>query len=156
MKMRLKLSEITMDRMTKKMSIRTYSELETLPTFEERFKYLQLNGQVGKDTFGFDRYINQNFYRSLEWKRVRDKVILRDNGCDLGVEGYEIHGRILIHHMNPITIRDIESMSEYLLNPEYLISTVHNTHNAIHYGDESLLITVPIERTKNDTCPWKH
>ena len=154
--MQLKLSEITMDRMTKKMSIRTYSELATFPTFEERFKYLQLNGQVGKDTFGFDRYINQNFYRSLEWKRVRDKVILRDNGCDLGVEGYEIHGRILIHHMNPITIRDIESMSEYLLNPEYLISTVHNTHNAIHYGDESLLITVPIERTKNDTCPWKH
>ena len=138
------------------MSIRTYSELITLPTFEERFKYLQLNGQVGKDTFGFDRYINQNFYHSLEWKRVRDKVILRDNGCDLGVEGYEIHGRILIHHMNPITTRDIESMSEYLLNPEYLISTVHNTHNAIHYGDESLLITVPIERTKNDTCPWKH
>ena len=137
------------------MSIRTYSELITLPTFEERFKYLQLNGQVGKDTFGFDRYINQNFYRSLEWKRVRDKVILRDNGCDLGVEGYEIHGRILIHHMNPITIRDIESMSEYLLNPEYLISTVHNTHNAIHYGDESLLITAPIERRKNDTCPWK-
>lgn len=154
--MQLKLSEITMDRMTKKMSIRTYSELVTLPTFEERFKYLQLNGQVGKDTFGFDRYINQNFYHSLEWKRVRDKVILRDNGCDLGVEGYEIHGRILIHHMNPITTRDIESMSEYLLNPEYLISTVHNTHNAIHYGDESLLITVPIERTKNDTCPWKH
>ena len=137
------------------MSIRTYSELITLPTFEERFKYLQLNGQVGKDTFGFDRYINQNFYHSLEWKRVRDKVILRDNGCDIGVEGYEIHGRILIHHMNPITIRDIESMSEYLLNPEYLISTVHNTHNAIHYGDESLLITAPIERRKNDTCPWK-
>lgn len=153
--MQLKLSEITMGRMTTKMSIRTYSELTTLPTFEERFKYLQLNGQVGKDTFGFDRYINQNFYRSLEWKRVRDKVILRDNGCDLGVEGYEIHGRILIHHMNPITIKDIESMSEYLLNPEYLISTVHNTHNAIHYGDESLLITAPIERRKNDTCPWK-
>lgn len=153
--MQLKLSEITMGRMTTKMSIRTYSELITLPTFEERFKYLQLNGQVGKDTFGFDRYINQNFYRSLEWKRVRDKVILRDNGCDLGVEGYEIHGRILIHHMNPITIKDIESMSEYLLNPEYLISTVHNTHNAIHYGDESLLITAPIERRKNDTCPWK-
>ena len=153
--MQLKLSEITMGRMTTKMSIRTYSELITLPTFEERFKYLQLNGQVGKDTFGFDRYINQNFYRSLEWKRVRDKVMLRDNGCDLGVEGYEIHGRILIHHMNPITIKDIEFMSEYLLNPEYLISTVHNTHNAIHYGDESLLITAPIERRKNDTCPWK-
>ena len=153
--MQLKLSEITMGRMTTKMSIRTYSELITLPTFEARFKYLQLNGQVGKDTFGFDRYINQNFYRSLEWKRVRDKVILRDNGCDLGVEGYEIHGRILIHHMNPITIKDIESMSEYLLNPEYLISTVHNTHNAIHYGDESLLITAPIEGRKNDTCLWK-
>lgn len=153
--MQLKLSEITMGRVTTKMSIRTYSELITLPTFEERFKYLQLNGQVGKDTFGFDRYINQNFYRSLEWKRVRDKVMLRDNGCDLGVEGYEIHGRILIHHMNPITIKDIESMSEYLLNPEYLISTVHNTHNAIHYGDESLLITALIERRKNDTCPWK-
>lgn len=137
------------------MSIRSYSELITLPTFEERFKYLQLKGEVGKDTFGFDRYINQNFYRSREWKRIRDKVILRDNGCDLGVEGYEIHGRILIHHMNPITIADIESMSEYLLNPEYLISTVHNTHNAIHYGDESLLCTGPIERTKNDTCPWK-
>lgn len=137
-------------------TIRTYSELITLPTYEERFKYLQLNGQVGKDTFGFDRYLNQNFYRSIEWKRIRNQVIIRDNGCDLGVEGYEIHGRILIHHMNPITTRDIESMSEYLLNPEYLISTVHNTHNAIHYGDESLLITAPIERRKNDTCPWKH
>lgn len=138
------------------MSIRCYSELITLPTYKERFNYLQLNGQVGQDTFGFDRYLNQNFYRSREWKRLRDQIILRDNGCDLGVEGYEIYGRVLIHHMNPITIRDIESMSEYLLNPEYLISTVHNTHNAIHYGDESLLITVPIERTKNDTCPWKH
>lgn len=137
------------------MSIRCYSELITLPTFEERFKYLQLNGQVGKSTFGFDRYINQNFYRSSEWKRVRNEIILRDNGCDLGMEGYEIHGRILIHHMNPITIADIESMSEYLMNPEYLISTVHNTHNAIHYGDENLLIKESIERKPNDTCPWK-
>ena len=138
------------------MSIKCYSELITLQTFEERFKYLQLNGQVGKSTFGFDRYLNQNFYRSKEWKSVRNRVILRDNGCDLGVEGYEIHGQILIHHMNPITTADIESMSEYLMNPEYLISTVHNTHNAIHYGDENLLITIPIERKPNDTCPWKH
>ena len=138
------------------MSIKCYSELITLRTFEERFKYLQLNGQVGKSTFGFDRYLNQNFYRSKEWKSVRNRVILRDDGCDLGVEGYEIHGQILIHHMNPITTADIESMSEYLMNPEYLISTVHNTHNAIHYGDENLLITTPIERKPNDTCPWKH
>ena len=137
------------------MSIRCYSELITLPTYKERFNYLQLNGQVGQDTFGFDRYLNQNFYRSREWKRLRDQIILRDNGCDLGVEGYEIYGRVLIHHMNPITIRDIETMSDYLLNPEYLICTTHNTHNAIHYGDESLLCLGPIERKPNDTCPWK-
>lgn len=136
-------------------NIRCYSELISLPTYKERFEYLKLNGQVGKDTFGFDRYINQNFYRSQEWKRVRDKVILRDNGCDLGVEGYEIYGRILIHHMNPITITDIETMSEYLTNPEYLICATHNTHNAIHYGDGSLICTGPIERKPNDTCPWK-
>ena len=154
MKKRLKLFETITDKEIQ-MSIRCYSELITLPTFEERFKYLQLNGQVGKSTFGFDRYINQKFYRSSEWKRVRNEIILRDNGCDLGMEGYEIHGRILIHHMNPITIADIESMSEYLMNPEYLISTVHNTHNAIHYGDENLLIKEPIERKPNDTCPWK-
>lgn len=138
------------------MIIRCYSELITFPTFEERFKYLQLNGLVGKDTFGFDRYINQKFYRSLEWKRIRDQVILRDNGCDLGVEGHEIYGRVLIHHMNPITIRDIESVSEYLLNPEYLICVTHSTHNAIHYGDEGSICTGPIERRPNDTCPWKH
>ena len=138
------------------MSIRCYSELIALPTYKERFNYLQLNGQVGQDTFGFDRYLNQNFYRSREWKRLRDQIILRDNGCDLGVEGYEIYGRVLIHHMNPITIRDIETMSDYLLNPEYLICTTHNTHNAIHYGDESLLCLGPIERKPNDTCPWKH
>ena len=137
------------------MSIRCYSELITLPTYKERFNYLQLNGQVGQDTFGFDRYLNQNFYRSREWKRLRDQIILRDNGCDLGVEGYEIYGRVLIHHMNPITIRDIETMSDYLLNPEYLICTTHDTHNAIHYGDESLLCLGPIERKPNDTCPWK-
>lgn len=138
------------------MSIRTYSELILLPTFEERFKYLQLNGRVGDDTFGFDRYINQKFYRSAEWKRIRDLVIMRDNGCDLALEGYEIYGRILIHHMNPITIKDVELSTEYLMNPEYLICVTHNTHNAIHYGDEKLINKGPVVRTKNDTCPWKH
>ena len=135
--------------------IRTYSELVTLPTFEERFNYLKLKGQVGKDTFGFDRWLNQIFYRDPEWKSVRDYVIVRDNGCDLGIDGYEINGRILVHHMNPISKEDILERSKYLLDPEFLISTVHNTHNAIHYGDEDLLIKTPIERTKNDTCPWK-
>lgn len=135
--------------------IRTYSELSLLPTFEERYRYLRLTGQVGQETFGFDRYLNQVFYRSQRWKQVRDYVIIRDNGCDLGVEGYEIHGRIIIHHMNPITIEDIQRDSNYLLDPEFLICTVHNTHNAIHYGDERLLITAPIERTRNDTCPWR-
>ena len=138
------------------MSIRTYSELITLPTFEERFKYLQLNGQVGESTFGFDRYMNQVFYRSQKWKSIRDFVIIRDCGCDLGVEGYDIHGKIIIHHMNPLSVRDIETESDFLLNPDFLICTTHNTHNAIHYGDENLLVTAPIERTKNDTCPWRH
>ena len=135
--------------------IRTYSELSMLPTFEERFRYLRLKGAVGEETFGFDRFVNQQFYRSLEWKRIRDIVILRDNGCDLGIEGYEIRERILIHHMNPVSVRDLEAQSEFLLNPEYLITTTHNTHNAIHYGDEELLITVPKARVLNDTCPWK-
>lgn len=138
------------------MSIRTYSELILLPTFEERFNYLQLNGRVGDDTFGFDRYINQNFYKSADWKRIRDQIIIRDNGCDLALGGYEIYGRILIHHMNPITVKDVELSTEYLMNPEYLICVTHNTHNAIHYGDEKLLMKGPVVRTKNDTCPWKH
>lgn len=137
------------------MSIKTYSELSQLPTFEERFQYLKLTGFVGKETFGYDRYLNQLFYSSKKWKAIRDHVIVRDNGCDLGVEGYEIHGRIIIHHMNIITREDIERESEYLLDPEFLITTTHNTHNAIHYSDESLLMSKPIERTKNDTCPWK-
>ena len=136
--------------------IRTYSELVKFQSYEDRFKYLKLDGAVGKDTFGFDRYLNQVFYRSQKWKRIRDIVIIRDNACDLGVEGREIYGRIIIHHMNPITIEDIERNSDYLLDPEFLISTIHSTHNAIHYGDESLLTTAPVERTKNDTCPWKH
>ena len=137
------------------MSIKTYSELIQLPTFEERFKYLQMNGFVGKETFGFDRYLNQNFYRSLEWKRVRDEVIIRDNGCDLGIEDRSIAGKILIHHMNPITDKDIVNVTDFLLNPEYLICVSHITHNAIHYGNEDLLIKDPVVRTKNDTCPWK-
>lgn len=141
--------------MMMKKNIRTYSELITLPTFKERYEYLRLNGRVGEETFGYDRYMNQTFYKSREWLNIRDEVIIRDNGCDLGVEGYEIHGRILIHHMNPITIDDILQRSDFLLNPEYLISTIKRTHDAIHYGDENLLIDVPIERTKNDTCPWK-
>lgn len=136
--------------------IRTYSELSKLRTFEERYAYLKLSGAVGKETFGYDRYLNQIFYRSQEWKSIRDKVIIRDEGCDLGVEGYEIHGRIYIHHMNPIMLKDIENKTEFLLDPEYLITTTHSTHNAIHYGDESLLPLIPKERTANDTCPWRH
>lgn len=138
-----------------RMNIKTYSELITLPTFEERFRYLKLDGMVGQDTFGFDRIFNQMFYHSREWKRVRDIVIARDLGCDLGIEDREIFGRPIIHHLNPISIDDIKLATEYLLNPEYLITTTHATHNAIHYGDESLLVTAPIERTKNDTCPWR-
>ena len=136
-------------------TIRTYSELIRLSTFKERFRYLKLDGLVGKDTFGFDRYLNQEFYRSKEWKEVRDFVIVRDNGCDLGMNGYEIVGRIYIHHMNPITVNDIVHSSDFLLNPDYLICVSHNTHNAVHYGDEDLLVTAPVERRKNDTCPWK-
>lgn len=138
------------------MSIRCYSELIEIPTFEERFRYLQLNGSVGKDTFGFDRYMNQAFYQSREWKRVRDEVILRDNGRDLGVDGYTIYGKVLIHHMNPITVKDIATVSNFLMNPEYLICVSHTTHNAIHYGDENLIPKGPIIRTPNDTCPWRN
>ena len=137
------------------MSIKTYSELIQLPTFEERFQYLKLSGAVGKETFGFDRYLNQNFYRSAAWKRVRDQVIVRDNGCDLGIDDRIIYGKILIHHMNPINGRDILDLTDILLNPEYLICVSHLTHNAIHYSDESLLPSEPIVRFKNDTCPWK-
>lgn len=136
--------------------IRTYSELKELKTFEERFKYLKLGGVVGAETFGFDRYFNQKFYTTTEWKQLRNHIIVRDLGCDLGCEDHEIFGqRIIIHHMNPIDLEDIEKKSDFLLNPEFLITTIHSTHNAIHYGDESLIITAPIERCRNDTCPWK-
>ena len=135
--------------------IRTYSDLILLPTFEERYRYLRLQGKVGEATFGFDRYLNQMLYRSQRWKSIRDHVIIRDNGCDLGIEGREIHGPILVHHMNPLTIYDIEHETDYLLDPEFLISTILTTHNAIHYGDESLLLLDPVERSRNDTCPWR-
>lgn len=138
------------------MSIRRYSELAKIPTFAERYAYLRLGGGVGKETFGFDRYMNQFFYKSPEWRRVRDQVIVRDMGCDLGVPGREIFGRVLIHHMNPIRPEDIRARSDLLLNPEYLITTTHETHQAIHYGDESLLVLPPPERKPNDTCPWRH
>lgn len=138
------------------MKVKCYTELSRLTTFEERYSYLRLDGVVGKETFGFERYLNQVFYRSKEWKAVRDLVIIRDCGCDLGVPGYEIHGHILVHHLNPISVEDIERRTLTLLNPEYLICTTHNTHNAIHYGDADLLIKGPVQRTKNDTCPWRH
>ncbi|WP_368361662.1 hypothetical protein [Ruminococcus sp. RTP21484sp1_RTP21281st1_A2_RTP21281_210402] len=138
-----------------KKMIRTYSELIKLKTFKDRFEYLKLDGIVGEETFGFDRYMNQIFYKSNEWASVRREVIIRDNGCDLGVDGYEIHGKILIHHMNPINLSDIIHKTDELLNPDYLITTVLSTHNAIHYGDASLLPALPIERRANDTCPWK-
>jgi hypothetical protein len=143
--------------MVSQKNIRTYSELSKLSTFEERYEYLKLGGTVGEDTFGFDRYLNQIFYKSDEWKSVRSFVITRDQGCDLGMPDREIRGdRILVHHMNPISKEDILNRSDILLNPEYLITTVKNTHDAIHYGDSELLYQGPVERTKNDTCPWRH
>lgn len=140
------------------MIIRTYSELITLPTFEERYRYLRLGGRIGEETFGFDRYLNQAFYKSDEWLAIRDFVITRDMGCDLASPDREIPDgvRILVHHINPITMDDIIHRSKYLLDPEYLISTIKNTHDAIHYGDESILFSEPVERRKNDTCPWRH
>lgn len=135
--------------------LRTYSELSRLQTFRERFEYLRLDGIVGVETFGFDRYLNQVFYNSDEWKAVRKTVIIRDKGCDLGMYGYDIHGKIIVHHMNPFSIDDVLHRKEELLDPKFLISTVLNTHNAIHYGDESLLPSAPIVRTRNDTCPWR-
>lgn len=137
--------------------IRTYSDLIQIPDFEGRFRYLQIHGKVGVDTFGFDRIFNQKFYKSKEWRHIRDEIIVRDLGCDLGVEGYDIFRQpIVIHHMNPISMKDIEESTEFLLNPEYLICTTDRTHKAIHYGDESLLSLSFAERSRNDTCPWKH
>lgn len=136
------------------MTIRTYSELIKLDSFEERYKYLRLNSGVGEETFGFDRIFNQKFYRSKEWKHIRDLVILRDNGCDLGDPNRPIFGKVLIHHMNPITLTDIKNTSDFLMDPEYLITTAHKTHNAIHYGCEDISDALT-ERSPNDTCPWR-
>lgn len=136
-------------------SIKTYSELITIPTYEERFRYLKLDGVIGEETFGFDRYLNQLFYNSDVWKSCRNNIIIRDNGCDMAMDDYEIKGRIYIHHMNPIAITDILTQSDFLLNPEYLVCVAFRTHQAIHYGDESLLVTAPIERKPNDMCPWR-
>lgn len=137
--------------------LRTYSELMKLKTFKERFEYLKLDGLIGEETFGFDRYLNQLFYESEEWKRVRSLVIARDNGCDLASLDHEIYGdRIMVHHMNPITKKDIINKTDFLLNPEYLITTIKRTHDAIHYGDDSILNEEFIERVPNDTCPWRH
>lgn len=136
------------------MTSRCYSELVQLKTFEERFRYLRLNGKVGADTFGFDRYLNQQFYRSPEWKRARRDVIIRDEGRDLGVEGYELQNGIYVHHMNPISATDLIHAENWIYDPEYLICVSFNTHQAIHFGDESLLPKLPVERTINDTCPW--
>lgn len=139
------------------MIIKTYSELIKMDSFEDRYRYLRLGGSVGTETFGFDRYLNQKFYRDdPEWKAAKREVIIRDLGCDLGIEDREIGGLIIVHHMNPVTIDDIIHRTKYLLDPEYLICVSRNTHNAIHYGDESLLMaTAPIERYPNDTCPWR-
>lgn len=143
--------------MTNQRIIRTYSELIKLPTFKERFEYLKLGGTIGEETFGFDRYLNQMFYKSREWKKLRNDIIVRDNGCDLAMPDREIIDQtILIHHMNPITKEDILNMTEFVLNPEYLICTILNTHNAIHYGNSDLLYQEPIVRYKNDMCPWRH
>lgn len=137
------------------MKLRTYSELITLPTFEERFQYLKLDGVIGKETFGFKRWLNQELYHSDEWLSFRDAITIRDNGCDLGVPGFEIFGSVLIHHLNPITYEDILNRRPCVFDPENVICTRLSTHNAIHYGDESLLITSPVQRSRNDTCPWR-
>lgn len=141
--------------MNSQTSIRTYAELMQIPSFMGRYDYLRLDGRVGQETFGFDRYLNQRFYHSEVWRSIRDFVITRDLGCDLGLDGYTIHGRIYIHHMNPVSVRDVRDYTDSLIDPEFLICVTHNTHNAIHYGDSSLLVTVPIERKPFDTCPWK-
>lgn len=135
--------------------IRSYSELSKLKTFEERFEYLKLDGAVGADTFGFNRYLREMLHKSPEWKKARRETILRDQGCDLGIEDRVITGRVMVHHMNPVTVEQILNRDPIVYDPEYLISTAHITHNAIHYGDEDLLIKDPIERSKNDTCPWR-
>ena len=137
------------------MMIRRYSELISYDNFLDRYNYLKLKGQVGLDTFGLDRYLNQTLYRSYKWRKTRDEVLIRDNGCDLGIDGYDISGKIIVHHMNPLTLEQIEDDDPIIYDPEFLICVSHITHNAIHYGDESLLPKLPVERVPYDTCPWR-
>ena len=141
--------------MTRMNIIRSYQDLLQYDSFDDRFEYLKLNGSVGEDTFGYHRYLNQALYRSPEWKRLRRDIIIRDNGCDLGLDGYEIYKNILIHHINPITLDNIENRDYIVFNPDNLICVSHETHNAIHYSDENLLFKNPVERIPNDTCPWR-
>lgn len=143
-------------RMTSDTTIRTYSELLKFTTFKDRFDYLKLNGRVGEETFGFDRFMNQTLYHSTSWRRIRDIVIARDLGCDLALEGYEIHGRVYVHHMNPVMLGQLLDYDPNILIPEYLITCSYDTHQAIHYGSMDNLITEPIVRTPNDMCPWKN
>ena len=152
--MRSKSIEERIKKSMKRTIIRNYRELSAIESFEDRFEYLKLSGRVGEETFGFDRWLNQIFYNTKEWKRLRDEVIVRDMGCDLGHEDYPISGRVIIHHMNPVYWDDIVERSELLLDPQYLICTSHNTHNAIHYGDQNLLPKPPIERRPGDTKLW--
>ena len=137
------------------MSIKTYSELISLPTFEDRFRYLKLDGKIGETTFGFQRWLNQQLYHSGDWLAFKDRVVIRDNGCDLGVPGYDIFGSVLVHHLNPITYEDILYQRSCVFDLENVITTQLSTHNAIHYSDETLLIAPPIQRSRNDTCPWR-
>lgn len=136
------------------MMIRTYSDLIRFQSFEDRYRYLALRGAVGDSTFGFDRYINQQFYRSRQWKQLRQHIIARDDGCDLAVPGYDIHQNLVIHHINPMTVDDVIHADPSILDPEFLITTTHRTHNAIHYGDESLLLLPFVDRRPGDTCLW--
>lgn len=136
------------------MRTRSYSELRQLSTFEERFDYLSLQGEVGEATFGFDRWLNQRFYRSSEWRHARDLVVFRDQACDLGVAGYDIHAQLLVHHINPVTPEDLQHGELWVLDPEYLITTTHRTHNALHYGDQTLVRRAPVERRPGDTRLW--
>lgn len=140
------------------MMTKSYSELMSLPTFIDRFRYLQLDGAVGKNTFGYDRYLNQILYSSPEWREFRRDIIIRDNACDLGCDGFDLHvkSRINVHHINPITVEDVLNRHPKVFDPENVITTCHNTHMAIHYGDETKLHSGPVERIKNDTCPWRH
>lgn len=135
--------------------IRCYKELKRLKTFQERYDYLRVGGLIGDSTFGFERYLNQMLYSSPQWRKVRDEVIIRDNGNDLGIDGFQIFDHIVVHHMNPITIEQVEEAASEIFDPEYLICCSTRTHNAIHYGNSSLLPQLPLERRPNDTCPWK-